>query len=113
MKVCVKVTVLLPSLFLCEPATAAPTSTGDGYITYMEGGWVGASMRVQLSSGNITNPGTCTVLDGYSTDVADQGNQLFTSMLLSAYLANRKVRLTIDGCSSNRPRIIGVVILNN
>lgn len=108
-----KLTAICLLMLAPYSAGAAPTSTNEGYVTFMEGGWVSASLRVQLSSGNNTNPSACSILDGYTTDPSDSGYQLFNSMLLSAYLANRKVRLTIDGCVSGRPRIISVVILPN
>lgn len=92
---------------------AAPTSTPEGNITYMEGGWVGAGLRVQLSQGPFTNPSSCPLIDGYTTQPADSGHQLFNAMLLSAYMSGRRVRMVIDDCAFDRPRIISVVILPN
>ena len=92
---------------------AAPTSSPEGSITYMEGGWVGAGLRVQLSQGPFTNPSACPLTDGYTTQPADSGHQLFNAMLLSAYMSGRRVRVVVDGCAFDRPRIISVVILPN
>jgi hypothetical protein len=77
----------------------------------MISGWVEPYVRVQLGNLPTINPDACPVADGYITDPADSGNQLFNSMLLSAYMANKRVRLTIDGCAGLRPRIIAVEIL--
>jgi hypothetical protein len=49
--------------------------------------------------------------DGYITDPSDQGNALFNSILLTAYMANRQVSLVISGCTLDRPHIIGVNII--
>ncbi len=92
-------------------ASAAPTATEEGFITFASGGWVNPSMLVRLGVTSFTNPASCPATDGYLTDPADPGHELFNSMLLSAYLAKRRVQLTIDGCTVGRPRIIAVAIL--
>jgi len=99
-------------LLVPEIAEATSADTPSGYITFMAGGWTIAATRVQMSS-TFTNPANCSMTDGYVVDPSDSGSQLFSSMLLSAYLAHRQVYLTIDGCSLSRPHIIGVSILPN
>ncbi len=93
------------------PSLAAPTNTEVGYIGYMVGGWINSNVSVQLANLPNINPASCPIADGYVTDPADPGNQLFNSMLLSAFMASKRVRLTLDGCAVLRPRIIAVEIL--
>jgi len=92
---------------------AAPTDSGAGHINFISGGWTGNQLRVQLANVPFTNPSSCSRTDAYMTDPATPGVDLFNSMLLSAYMANKRVRLTVDGCHELRPRIIGVTILPN
>lgn len=93
------------------PLYAAPTDSGAGHINFMGGGWTGNQVRVQLANVPFTNPSSCPRTDGYMTDPATAGVDLFNSMLLSAYMASKRVKLTVDGCHELRPKIIGVVIL--
>ena len=97
--------VLIPVI-----AQATPNNIPEGYITWMSGGWVGAHLRVRTDAA-FANPDNCTYTDGYVTEPADSGSVLFNSMLLSAYMSRRKISLTIDGCTLQRPRIIGVIVL--
>ena len=91
-------------------AQAAPADTTYGYITFMYGGWTIAYLRVQTDFA-FTNPQGCSLTDGYIVDPADAGSTLFSSMLLSAYMAHRKVSFTIDGCAgAGRPHIIAVAV---
>lgn len=99
-------------LLACAPsaAQATPVETPAGYVTYMSGGWTTASSRVQTSF-TFTNPESCSATDGYNVDAADSGHDLFSSMLLSAFMGHVKVTLIIDGCTLNRPHIIGVNLM--
>ncbi len=91
-------------------ANAAPTVTPSGSVTSLEGGWINANLRVQTDFG-WTNPEGCSLTDGYMVDVADQGHELFSSMLISAFTAGRHVRFVLDGCAYDRPRIIAVTLV--
>jgi hypothetical protein len=97
------------SLLYAAPAYAA-TTTAFGNITTYSSGWTASNVRVILS-GDFMNPDNCSMVDGYITDPNDQGNALFNSILLSALMANRQVRVTISGCYLDRPHIIGVDVL--
>lgn len=59
-----------------------------------------------------TVPATpCSITTGgYALDPANSGVKLNKSVLLSAFLAGRKVRLTLDGCVFDKPKIISVSI---
>jgi hypothetical protein len=49
---------------------------------------------------------------GYALDPKDPGVKVNESVLLSAFMAGKKVRLTLDGCVFNKPRIISVTVSN-
>jgi hypothetical protein len=54
-------------------------------------------------------PTPCSITTGgYALDPADPGVKLNESVLLSAYLAGKKVQLQLDGCVFDKPRIISV-----
>jgi len=48
--------------------------------------------------------------DGYATDPTDPGHKLHHAILLGAFLNGKPVRLTLQGCSFDHPRIIGVEV---
>ncbi len=111
MRKAILLTSFLYAMVQTVPSIAAPTQTGVGHIVYINGGWVNSNLRVQLADLPNMNPDGCPMADGYITDPSDPGNQLFNSMLLSAFMGKKRVRLTLDGCAELRPRIISVEIL--
>lgn len=63
----------------------------------------------------VENPHSCSTPDLYSTQkppsVASPGLQLRNSVLLSAFLTDRPVRLVLDGCGgTGRPSIKAIVV---
>jgi hypothetical protein len=48
----------------------------------------------------------------YALDPKDPGVKVHEAVLLSAFLAGKKVRLLLQGCIYNKPRIISVMIDN-
>ncbi len=72
------------------------------------------SKRLKLSAGlngQFSYVDACTVKnDGYATDPADPGHKLHHAILLGAFLHGKEVRLTLQGCAFDRPRIIGVEV---
>jgi hypothetical protein len=60
-----------------------------------------AVLTVKVTPCSITN-------GGYALDPTDTGVKLNESVLLSAYLAGKKVQLQLDGCVFGKPRIISV-----
>lgn len=92
------------------PARAAPQPTGWGAVGEIEGGWAVNAMSVQHAS-PLVNPAGCSVTNaGYATNPSDTGASLFHTLLLSALLNRVDVRLLIDGCAFNKPRIIAVTL---
>ena len=101
--------VVAVGLGLSAPLQAAPNGVPSALISGLAGGWNDNLMRIRLD-GPFVNPQGCPMTDGSVTDPSQSGADLFHSMLLSAYMANKPVSLTIDGCLVDRPRIISVVI---
>jgi len=68
-------------------------------------------IRVQVG-GTVQNPSGCSDSDSYMvlTTLSEEAKQRIYSTLLAAKLAGRPVRLRIDGCESNKPAIISVVL---
>ena len=94
---------------VAAPAVAAPTTVPSAPITGIAGGWNDNVMRARLD-GPFVNPQGCPIADGYITDPTVSGANLFNSMLMSAYMANKPVTLIVDGCYLDRPRIISVLM---
>lgn len=90
-------------------AMATPLETPWAKINYIAGGWVGAHVRIQTTAA-FYNPEACPMTDGYIVEASLPGAQLFASMLLTAFSTNREVRLVVDGCILERPRIISVAL---
>jgi len=91
--------------------TAAPVFTPFGSVVALQAGWVDDQVLVFHSVNPMTNPDGCTVVtNGYITNPADPGHNLFHSMLLSALLNRREVAMVISGCFLDRPRIVSVSI---
>jgi hypothetical protein len=90
-------------------AMATPLETPWARVNYIAGGWVGAHVRVQTTAA-FYNPEACSMTDGYVVEASLPGAQLFASMLLTAFSTNREVKLVVDGCVLERPRIISVTL---
>ena len=68
-------------------------------------------MGVKLDAPFVNSPTPCKITTaGYALDPADKGVKVHQSVLLSAFLAGRKVRVLVEGCVYDKPRIIGVGI---
>ena len=101
---------LAAMLLLAATAGAAPVVSPPGRVTLLSGGWVNANLRAQTDFA-WTNPAGCAYTDGYMVDVADQGHELFSSMLLTAFSTGKRVQFVLDGCAHDRPRIVSVEML--
>jgi hypothetical protein len=90
---------------------AAPIVRSEfGVIRSMEAGWSQDTMAVQHSA-PVVNPGGCRLTDaGYATSPADDGHDLFHTVLLSAFLNRKEVALLVSGCVYDKPHIISVTI---
>jgi hypothetical protein len=65
--------------------------------------------RNRLPSTPTPPPGLCKIVTGgYALDPKDTGTKLNESVLLSAYLAGKKVSLQLNGCVFDKPRIVSV-----
>ncbi len=60
----------------------------------------------------LAHPGPpCNITtDGYALDPADPGVKVAESVLLSAYLAGKRVSLGLHGCVFDKPKIISVTM---
>jgi len=99
---------------LATSVDATPNDITTGYITGLGGGWVDPHLRIVLdSSGTFPNPENCINHDGYIIPSTLAANQLLSSMALTAYSMHKRVKLTVDGCFLDRPKVIGLVIVDN
>jgi hypothetical protein len=103
--------IVLFAIFSVNSSTvhATPSESASGAITHFISGWHDNSVTVQLNIPHY-NPKNCPLSDGYATDPASGGTTLFNSVLLTAVMGQKQVRLVVDGCFSGRPRIVGVRI---
>ncbi|GLS26651.1 hypothetical protein [Marinibactrum halimedae] len=71
--------------------------------------WVsGKTLLVKTDETSPLNPANCSF--GHRYHLAEKTSDISRSLLLSAFMANRPVQLTIygQGCSSDRPQIVAV-----
>lgn len=84
----------------------SPKGQVTGYYT----GWGGDSVRVTIEGAAYTE-GSCATPDGYLTSETDNsGYKTHTAALLSAYMSGKPVKIVVNGCMFDRPRIWGVSI---
>ena len=92
---------------------AAPQFTPWARVVSLQAGWVVDQMLVFLDtpSGAVTNPDGCPLkTNGYTTNPAHAGHDMFHTMLVSAFISGRQVAMVISGCWSDRPQIVSVAI---
>lgn len=122
--------------FLCQSFPAFSQETAYGHIIAFQTGSLGGppslthspiigarveaddtvAVNLDVPFQNSREPGTlvvpgvaCKITTGsYALDPKDTGVKLNESVLLSAYLAGKKVRLELNGCVFDKPRIISV-----
>ncbi|HKW91211.1 MAG TPA: hypothetical protein VJX92_04880 [Methylomirabilota bacterium] len=93
------------------PALAGPNYSQFGHVIGIETGWLDDTMAVKLDVPTVNSPTPCRIMTaGYALDPNDKGVKLHQSVLLSAFLSGRKVRILVDGCVYDKPRVIGVGI---
>jgi hypothetical protein len=68
-------------------------------------------IRIQVPSG-YQNPSSCSEPDSYMvlTTLSEYSKQRIYSTLLAAKMANRPVRLWVDGCLNDRPTVQNVIL---
>jgi len=92
-----------------------------GHIERLHSAWMADAMGIHHTAPFVNSkrfdPITATIRDectavndGYATDPADPGHRLHHAILLGAYLHGKQVRLALQGCSYDHPRIIGVEV---
>lgn len=130
--------VFVVALVIAQPAAADPIYkpqplysieyTKWGRIVSLETGWYADTMSIALdASVPFVNPHRqfplglnddsaevqylCKISNaGYALDPNDPGVKVHQAALLSAFVAGKRVRLLIDGCVYDKPRVIAVGI---
>ena len=111
----------VPAVSFAQPVTDPVVFTDWGQIERLHSAWTQDAVGIHHSAQfvnskhvNIISHETTdlyqTVNDGYATDPTDPGHKLHHAILLGAFLNGKPVRLTLQGCSFDRPRIIGVEV---
>lgn len=90
-------------------ASADPVQVNWGQINFIGFGWNSTDTRVTLG-GTVQNPHNCSFPDSYMVEASATYSQMLSSALLTAYSLRHSVRVVIDGCTSGRPKIVGVDI---
>jgi hypothetical protein len=97
--------------------------TAWGHVTALETGWHDDTMSITLDpSVPFVNSGhrspvvnqpfvSCKITTaGYALDPKDPGVKAHEAVLLAAFIAGKKVRLLINACAYDKPRVIAVGI---
>lgn len=108
---------LMTSFSLClmtsfSPVRAAQQQSAFGHILWFETGWAQDTMAVKLDV-PLVNPSSCPVTEGgYALEPTDPGVKVHEAAIMGAYFANKSVAIRVDGCSFDKPRVIGVAVQN-
>lgn len=95
-------------LMLCNTSDAlAYTPTPTAKITRYNIGWDTPSLSVYLDI-PIQNPDNCTDTAAYTMSSTSASIQAVTAAVMSAHATNASVQLILNGCTSNRPQIVGI-----
>lgn len=81
-----------------------------GRINMLYGGWNEPNLRILLDTPQY-NPENCTEPWGYMIPANSPANQQLTAMALTAYSLKHRVRIMVDGCHNNTPKVIGIQLL--
>jgi hypothetical protein len=104
----IKLPVILCLFLLASTASAANYNTANTTIGSIET-LNGNTTFVKTAETGLTNPAECTSKSGLYT-LESTASEWSRSLLLSAYVSGRKVRLVIYGeaCKYNRPLIVAI-----
>jgi len=103
----------LSLIALCFTANVyANQATSITKITQIQNWTSGEALYVWTSESTKTNPNNCSYSANYH--MPSSTSELSKSMLLTAYAAQKDVKLTIygGGCSSSRPQIVAVQLVD-
>lgn len=95
--------------------------TDFGSITSLEAGWGADTIAIRLNAPFQNSfvpapavPGgarACTATNaGYATDPNDPGHSLYHTLAMAAFLNKKDVRLLLQGCVYDKPKIIAIQI---
>ncbi|MBB5212004.1 hypothetical protein [Microbulbifer hydrolyticus] len=104
----VKMLACIFALSCSVMANAANQGTGKVRITFLENWVSGSGLYIKTDQSTKTNPAGCSNVSSYH--LPSESSDLSRSILISAYIAGKPVKLAIygDGCSVNRPQIVAV-----
>ncbi|WP_158658074.1 hypothetical protein [Agarilytica rhodophyticola] len=81
-----------------------------GKITGFYTGWNEDNVRITIEGAQYQEE-NCPTKDGYMVSKKDiNGYETHISVLLAAFMSSKAVKVVIEGCTVNRPKIIGVSI---
>lgn len=89
----------------------AQTHIGPVPIMKIRTGWAADIFALETGK-EIANPAACPVADGYFSSLKDPGYKTHYALALMAFSMNKNVIVIISnqGCTENRPRIMGIYI---
>ncbi len=101
-------TLLLVAV-LALPSPVAAQNMQAGTVTMIRTGWNSDSFAV-VTAEPIANPARCPTPDGYISDKSLPGYSTYYAAALTAYLARRRVVITVHNseCWGSRPKLIGI-----
>jgi hypothetical protein len=83
-----------------------------GHVLGFDTGWVDDSIALRMDF-PLVNPGRCKVIDGgYALDSTEPGNHLHQAAIMGAFFNAKPLRVIVQGCVYDKPRIVGVGVQN-
>jgi hypothetical protein len=105
--------LLCTLILFCSNTHAAGVWVDISDIKLWSNTYTADTIRVETSEARM-NPSNCSDPDSYMvlSTLSEPTQQRIYSSLLAAKMSNKIIRLRIDGCQSERPAIINVVLVN-
>jgi hypothetical protein len=100
---------MLALALLAPTSPALAQSMQAGTVTMIRTGWNSDSFAV-VTAEPIANPARCPTPDGYISEKTLPGYSTYYAAALTAYLARRRVVITVHNteCFGSRPKLIGI-----
>lgn len=102
--------VAVSIIFQAGLAAADQAVSQWGHILWFETGWRADTMAVALDvpTVNPANPSCAVTTAGYALDPQDPGVKVHEAAIMGVYFSGKKVRIRVDGCVFDKPRVIAV-----
>lgn len=99
----------LLSILFSVVFSSAASAAGWSSVSKVQRIYQRADGHLYIKLAAMQNPDLCAQNDWYSLPAANQSSSRILSLLMAAKYANEPVKVYLNGCSANKPKIIHIV----